>query len=164
MATPKTGGGLKLADPKKKTPPKKGGSANPNKLPLLKYGGDLTAGTVEAPQISNDPFDFTDTSFDFDKVGAGTVSAADIASGKVTAGSVSSKGVTAGTLADRFMTTADYAMVDPRQIAQEFGDINRDQIRENSDLSSELALKQLDTELQGLKNFTPAAAASCAPL
>lgn len=122
---------------------------NPNGLPTLKYPGDLTVGTVDAPQITNDPFNFTDTTFDYGQVDAQSVS-----TDKITAGTVS-----ADTLGNQFMTAADYAMVDPSKIAQEYGDINREQMGKNADLSSELALKYLDTELQGLKNFAPAAAA-----
>lgn len=131
----------------KKTTDKKKDNSNPNNLPLLDYkkvGGDLTYENITAPTIDSPEFDFTDTNFKYDQVKAEQVSTGS---------------VTAGNLAERFMTAADYAMVDPTQISKEFGDINRQQMRENAQLSSDLALQALDTELQGLRNFAPAAAA-----
>lgn len=132
---------------KTKTDTKKKDSSNPNKLPLLDYnkiGGDITYENITAPTIDSPQFDFTDTNFKYDQVKADQVSAGS---------------VTAGNLAERFMTAADYAMVDPTQISKEFGDVNREQMRANAQLSSDLALQALDTELQGLRNFAPAAAA-----
>ena len=131
----------------KKTTDKKKDNSNPNKLPLLDYkkvGGDITYDSITAPTIDSPQFDFTDTNFKYDQVKADQVSAGS---------------VTAGNLAERFMTAADYAMVDPTQISKEFGDVNREQMRANAQLSSDLALQALDTELQGLRNFAPAAAA-----
>jgi hypothetical protein len=122
-------------------------NSNPNNLPLLNYkdiGGDITYDKIEAPKVKPTKFNFTDTNFQYDQVKADEVSAGS---------------VTAGNLAERFMTAADYAMVDPTQISKEFGDVNRQQMRENAQLSSDLALQALDTELQGLQNFAPAAAA-----
>lgn len=121
-------------------------------VPLLNYkkvGGDITAPTVSAPDVSLDPFESTDTTIKYDP----------ITGKKVTAGTVKAGTVTADTLADRFMTTADYEMVDPSKISAEYGDIARGEAKANSKLSSEIALDQLDTELKGLKTYAPAAAA-----
>jgi len=143
---------------KKPAPGKKAGNkkgkGNRSGLPLLKYPGDVDYERVEGPQITPDDFDYTDTNFDYEQVTSRDVRADQVTAGKVTAGSVK-----ADQLADRFMTAADYTMVDPSQIASEYGDINREQMRKNAALSSELALDALDTELRGLQNFAPAASA-----
>lgn len=91
-------------------------------------GFDVTADQVDAGQV-----DLTDPNFNFDKV-------------------------TAGKLADRFMTAADYTLLDPADVQEEFGDITRSEMRENSALASDLALDAIDTELQGLLNYAPTAA------
>lgn len=126
--------------------------ASTSGLPLLNYkkvGGDLTFDTISAPNISVDPLQLTDTNIQYDKLSADQISADQVSAGSVTADK----------LADRFMTAANYTMTDPAKIAQQFGDITRNQMSQNQDLSSELALKTLDTELQGLYNYAPAAAA-----
>jgi len=156
MATPKSKTGTTKTTTTKTTTKKKD-SSNPNKLPLLDYnkvGGDITYDNVTAPTIDSPQFDFTDTNFKYDQVKADQVGATDVSTGSVSAGRI-----TAGNLAERFMTAADYAMVDPTQISKEFGNVNREQMRANAQLSSDLALQALDTELQGLRNFAPAAAA-----
>lgn len=113
-----------------------------NGLPLQKYKGDLTFDKITGQQISDPTLVNTDTNFDVQKVTPGTVTSED---------------VQAGSLANQFLTAADYTMVDPSQIASEFGDINRGEIKKNSDLASSLALDTIDTELKGLQNFAPAA-------
>lgn len=57
------------------------------------------------------------------------------------------------------ITAAPYKMVNIQKFAQKWGNINRQQIIKNAQLSKDLALQQLDTELQGLRNYAPAAAA-----
>ncbi len=89
---------------------------------------DVTAGQVDAGQV-----DLTDPNFNYDKVKAGT-------------------------LADRFMTAADYTLLDPADVQNQFGDITRNEMRKNASLSSDLALSAIDTELQGLLNYAPTAA------
>lgn len=54
---------------------------------------------------------------------------------------------------------ADYEFTDPMKVAREFGGFNREEIRKNYSLAKDLALDQLDTELEGLQMFAPAAAA-----
>lgn len=115
-----------------------------SKIATVKMPADITFDPVDAVSIDAPTLESVDTTFNYDPITASTV----------TAGSVF-----ADTLADRFMTAADYTMVDPAEIARQYGDIGRDQMRENAALSSELALQALDTELQGLQSFTPAAAA-----
>lgn len=55
--------------------------------------------------------------------------------------------------------TAPYQFTDPIKFAEQFGAFNRDEIRKNFDLSQDLALDTLDTELTGLQSFIPAASA-----
>lgn len=57
------------------------------------------------------------------------------------------------------ITAAPYKMVNIAKFAKKWGNINRQEIVKNAQLSKDLALQQLDTELQGLKNYVPAAAA-----
>lgn len=52
-----------------------------------------------------------------------------------------------------------YTYTDPFEFSQKYGDLSREEVRKNADLSNELALNQLNTELQGLQNFAPAASA-----
>lgn len=120
---------------------KKSGSGLPT-LSYNKTGGDLTYDKITAPVVGTPEFIGTDLSLD------------QVTSKDVTAGTVS-----ADTLADRFMTAADYQMVDPADISAEYGDIARSEAKKNSQLSSEIALQQLDTELKGLQSYAPAAAA-----
>ncbi len=54
---------------------------------------------------------------------------------------------------------APYTFTDPIKFAEQFGSFNRDEIRKNFDLSKDLALDTLDTELVGLQSFVPAASA-----
>lgn len=54
---------------------------------------------------------------------------------------------------------APYKFTDPAQFAKDFGDVNRSEIGKNFNLANDMALKELDTELQGLQQFVPAAAA-----
>jgi hypothetical protein len=121
------------------TTKKKTTSTTSSRLPLTKQPGDIGYDKIASQDIVNDPFAFTDTTFNYDNVQAGNVQA--------------------GQLADRFLTAADYSLVDPSQIASQYGDINRSETSKNAALSSQLALDALDTELQGLQNYTPAAAA-----
>ena len=88
---------------------------------------------VSADNVNADQVDYTDTTFDFNKLSADR-------------------------LADRFMTAADYTMIDPADVQGEFGDINRSEMTKNAALSSQLALNALDTELTGLQNYAPTAA------
>jgi len=89
---------------------------------------NVTAGTVEAEQI-----DLTDPNYTYDRLQADK-------------------------LADRFMTAADYTLLDPADVQAQFGDISRGEMRKNAALSSDLALQAIDTELQGLLNYAPTAA------
>lgn len=132
--------------PRKK--PKKGGRGLPT-LNYKKLGGDLTYDPISATEVSVDPFEVTDTTFAYNPLVAGTVTPTNVSAGAVTADQ----------LANRFMTAADYTLVDPTKISQQYGDIARQQIRQNTALSSELALETLATELKGLQSFAPAAAA-----
>lgn len=54
---------------------------------------------------------------------------------------------------------AEYDYVDPFDFAERYGDFNLEQIQKNFDVAKDLALKELDTELQGLESFVPAASA-----
>lgn len=54
---------------------------------------------------------------------------------------------------------APYQFVDPQQYAKQFGDFNVGQIKGNFQTGKEFAFEALNAELQGLKNFAPAAAA-----
>lgn len=57
------------------------------------------------------------------------------------------------------ITQAPYKMVNISKFAQRWGNINRAEVSKNVQMSKDLALSQLDTELQGLQNYAPAAAA-----
>ena len=57
------------------------------------------------------------------------------------------------------ISAAPYKFTDVKKFAQKFGGFNREQIRKNFDLSKDLALEELNTELQGLESFVPAASA-----
>lgn len=52
---------------------------------------------------------------------------------------------------------AGYKFTDPTEFAKAFGEFNRGEIQKNFDLSRDLSLKELDTELQSLKAFVPQA-------
>lgn len=54
---------------------------------------------------------------------------------------------------------APYNFTDPMKFGEKFGAFNRKEIQKNFDLSKDLALKELSTELQGLQGFVPAASA-----
>jgi len=133
---------------KKKKPARKGSSttliANKSRIrtdvPLLNQPDDIDAEQfmIDGQEVTADQVDLTDPNFDFNKLTANKL--------------------TADTLANRFMTAADYTLVDPSEIQAEYGDITRGEMRKNSKLSSELALEALDTELQGLQNYAPTAA------
>lgn len=55
--------------------------------------------------------------------------------------------------------TAPYNFTDPTKFAQQYGAASRQEQIKNFDLSKDLALQTLGTELQGLYSFAPAAAA-----
>lgn len=55
--------------------------------------------------------------------------------------------------------SAPYKYVDPQAFASTFGAFNRQEFVKNASISKNLALDQLDTELQGLQGYVPAAAA-----
>lgn len=55
--------------------------------------------------------------------------------------------------------TAPYNFTDPFALGELAGEINRNQIRTNYELGKDLALRNIETELQGLAGFAPAAAA-----
>lgn len=129
----------KTTTKKKTTKTKQTGYTMKGNVPLLNQPGDVNFDSINAPQVQYEGIDPTNVDFNFDKINYDNIQA--------------------DTLADRFMTTADYNMVDPAEIANEFGDVDREQRRLNSELSSELSLDAISTELQGLQNYTPAAAA-----
>lgn len=54
---------------------------------------------------------------------------------------------------------ADYNFVDPQSYASKFGDFNRSEFFKNFGTAKDFSLQTLETELQGLKGFVPAAAA-----
>lgn len=54
---------------------------------------------------------------------------------------------------------ADYKYTDPFKFAEKYGEFNRGEISKNFNLAQDLALKELDTELAGLRSFVPGAAA-----
>lgn len=54
---------------------------------------------------------------------------------------------------------APYTFTDPIKFAESFGGFNRDEIRKNFDLAKDLSLDTLDTELESLQSFVPAASA-----
>lgn len=109
-------------------------------IPLLNTPGDINAHDfdVTAQQTDADQVDLTDPNFNY--------------------GRVSANKLKADTLANRFMTAADYTLLDPADVQNEFGDINRNEFRKNAKVSSDLALDSIDTELQGLLNYAPTAA------
>lgn len=104
-------------------------------IPLLDTPDDIDPNqfNVTADQVTAEQIDLTDPNFDYDQI-------------------------TADNLANRFMTAADYTLLDPADVQAEFGDISRTEMRKNSALASELALEAIDTELQGLLNYAPTAA------
>lgn len=57
------------------------------------------------------------------------------------------------------ISKAKYKFTDPMKYAQEFGAQNAETYRSNQKLGKEFALDQIDTELQGLQGYAPAAAA-----
>lgn len=52
-----------------------------------------------------------------------------------------------------------YKYTDPFEFSKKWGDLSRDEVTKNSAKAKELALDQLNTELQGLQAFTPGATA-----
>lgn len=52
-----------------------------------------------------------------------------------------------------------YKFTDPTEFAKTYGETVRGEMRSNAQLGSELALNALETELQGLRNYVPAASA-----
>lgn len=104
-------------------------------IPLLNTPEDINPNQfdVTADQVTPEQVDLTDPNFNYDKI-------------------------TADNLANRFMTKADYTLLDPAEVQTEYGDITRGEMRKNQALSSELALEAIDTELQGLLNYAPTAA------
>lgn len=54
---------------------------------------------------------------------------------------------------------ANFIFTDPLAFAEKFADFNRSEIAKNYEQAKGLALDQLNTELQGLQNFAPAASA-----
>lgn len=54
---------------------------------------------------------------------------------------------------------APYSFTDPMKFAQKFGAFNRKEAYKNFDVSKDLALKEVSTELSALQGFVPAAAA-----
>lgn len=57
------------------------------------------------------------------------------------------------------ISKARYKFTDPMKYAKEFGEANAETYRSNQKLGKEFALDQIDTELQALKGYAPAAAA-----
>lgn len=57
------------------------------------------------------------------------------------------------------ITAAPYQFTDPMKYAEKFGEFNRKEIYKNFDVSKDLALKEIDTELSTLQHFVPAASA-----
>lgn len=104
-------------------------------VPLLNQVQDIdpNAFNINADMVDAGQVDLTDPNFNYDQLSANR-------------------------LADRFMTAADYTLLDPADVQAEFGDITRNEMRKNSALSSDLALDAIDTELQGLLNYAPTAA------
>lgn len=148
MATGKTGAKTTT----KKTTTKKSSTGGVPQISYKNIGGDIKAGTVTAPQITTPDMQRTNTDFNVQQVTTNK-----IAADQVTASTVAAPDkVTADQLANRTMTAADYTVVDPSQIASQYGDINRSETSKNAALSSEIALQNLDTELKGLQNYVPA--------
>lgn len=89
--------------------------------------------------------------------------------GQFTPGQIGQFGVAPAYIGGMFPTAAQatynpiqaakYNFTDPLKFAQSFGQFNRGEIQKNFDLSKDLALKELSTELSSLQNFVPAAAA-----
>ena len=52
---------------------------------------------------------------------------------------------------------ANYDPIESKKFAKQFGKFNRKEIKKNAGLANELALDQLDLELQGLNQYAPAA-------
>lgn len=104
-------------------------------IPLINTPEDIdpNAFNITAQNVDAEQVDLTDPNFTYDKVKADT-------------------------LANRVMTAADYELIDPADVQAEFGDITRSEMRKNQALASDLALQQIDTELQGLLNYAPTAA------
>lgn len=65
----------------------------------------------------------------------------------------------AQTAAFNSIQSAPYKFTDPIKFGKSFGEFSRGEIQKNFTQSQDLALKELGTELEGLKNFTPAASA-----
>lgn len=57
------------------------------------------------------------------------------------------------------ITAAPYKYVDPQETTAKIGEFNRGEVKKNFDLSRDIALQELDTELKGLSGFVPAASA-----
>lgn len=57
------------------------------------------------------------------------------------------------------MSTAPYNFTDPQKFAQQYGQFNRDETSKNFNQSSDIALKELNLELEGMNSFAPAATA-----
>lgn len=57
------------------------------------------------------------------------------------------------------LKAANFDFTDPQAFAATYGEFNRKEILKNFDQSKDMALEQLDLELQGLQQFVPAAAA-----
>jgi len=55
--------------------------------------------------------------------------------------------------------SAPFNFTDPFKFAEQYGEFNRGEVLKNFDMSKDLALKELDTELQGMQKFVPAASA-----
>lgn len=77
-------------------------------------------------------------------------------------------GSTAADLTDQFPTPTllnykgnpgNFEFTDPMEFAQKFGDFNRDEIRKNFNVASDIGLKELNLELAGMQSFVPAASA-----
>lgn len=62
-------------------------------------------------------------------------------------------------ISDTRSRSAPFNFTDPQAYAAKFGDFNRSEVVKNFDLSKDLALGALDTELAGLTSFVPAASA-----
>lgn len=53
----------------------------------------------------------------------------------------------------------DFEFTDPMKFAEKYSDFNRNEIRKNFNVASDIGLKELDLELAGMKSFVPAASA-----
>ena len=56
------------------------------------------------------------------------------------------------------MKSAPYNFTDPMEFAEEYGDFNREQYSKNIDMAKEFSLDALNTELEALQSYVPAAA------